>query len=143
MSKDTVILIILAALAIIALAVMLLVILRGAKERTKFAEEKAKLAKDFEDAEDVLQERITTLVGEKASLESRLAAMEDYGKRLQEEREKAEKAQREVQENALKMQAERHQKDLESMRDAFKALSAENSATFKSQSAESIAEQSF
>ena len=140
MSKDTVILIILAALAIIALAVMLLVILRGAKERAKFAEEKAKLAKDFEDAEDALQERITTLVGEKASLESRLVAMEDYGKRLQEEREKAEKAQREVQENALKMQAERHQKDLESMRDAFKALSAENSASFKSQSAESIAE---
>ena len=140
MSKDTVILIILAALAIIALAVMLLVILRGAKERAKFAEEKAKLAKDFEDAEDALQERITTLVGEKASLESRLVAIEDYGKRLQEEREKAEKAQREVQENALKMQAERHQKDLESMRDAFKALSAENSASFKSQSAESIAE---
>ncbi len=144
MSKDTVIMIILAALAVAALVVMIWVIIRGSKE-------KARLTKEFEDAEDDLQERITSLTGEKASLESRLAAMEEYGKRLEEEREKADKAmsearenaakaQQEAQDKALRLQAERHEKDLQSMKDAFKALSAENSAAFKAQSSESIAE---
>ena len=132
--------IILAALAVAALVVMIWVIIRGSKE-------KARLTKEFEDAEDDLQERITSLTGEKASLESRLAAMEEYGKRLEEEREKADKAmsearenaakaQQEAQEKALRLQAERHEKDLQSMKDAFKALSAENSAAFKVQSSE-------
>ncbi|MBR5176186.1 MAG: DNA recombination protein RmuC [Bacteroidales bacterium] len=133
MDKDTVILIILAVVAILALVGMFVVMARGAKER-------AKLAKRYEDAEDVLQDRITNLTSEKAAVESLLAARDEYEARLKEERDRAAQAQREAQEKALKMQEERHQKELESMRDSFKALSAENSAVFKSQSAESIAE---
>ena len=133
MNNDTVILIILAVVAIIALVVMIVVIFRGSKEREK-------LVKEYEAAEDVLQERITKLTSEKAAVESLLSSRDELESRLQEERDKADKARQEAQEKALKMQAERHEKDLESMKDAFKALSAENSAAFKSQSAESISE---
>lgn len=133
MNKDTVILIILAVVAILALVGMFVVMSRGAKER-------AKLVKKYEDAEDALQDRITNLTSEKAAVESLLAARDEYETRLKEERDRASQAQIEAQEKALKMQEERHQKELESMRDSFKALSAENSAAFKSQSAESIAE---
>lgn len=133
MNKDTVILIILAVVAILALVGMFVVTSRGARER-------AKLVKKYEDAEDALQDRITNLTSEKAAVESLLAARDEYETRLKEERDRAAQAQKEAQEKALKMQEERHQKELESMRDSFKALSAENSAAFKSQSAESIAE---
>jgi DNA recombination protein RmuC len=85
--------------------------------------------KEYEDAEDELQERLLKMSSEKAAVESKLAASEEYEARM-----------REVQDNALKMQKEQHEKDLENMRDAFKALSAENSAVFKKQSAESIGE---
>ena len=133
MNKDTVILIILAVVAILALVGMFVVMSRGARER-------AKLVKKYEDAEDALQDRITNLTSEKAAVESLLAARDEYETRLKEERDRVAQAQKEAQEKALKMQEERHQKELESMRDSFKALSAENSAAFKSQSAESIAE---
>jgi len=133
MNKDTVILIILAVVAILALVGMFVVMSRGARER-------AKLVKKYEDAEDALQDRITNLTSEKAAVESLLAARDEYETRLKEERDRAAQEQKEAQEKALKMQEERHQKELESMRDSFKALSAENSAVFKSQSAESIAE---
>jgi DNA recombination protein RmuC len=133
MNKDTIILIILAVVAILALVGMFVVMSRGARER-------AKLVKKYEDAEDALQDRITNLTSEKAAVESLLAARDEYETRLKEERDRAAQAQKEAQEKALKMQEERHQKELESMRDSFKALSAENSAAFKSQSAESIAE---
>ena len=133
MNKDTVILIILSVVAILALVGMFVVMSRGARER-------AKLVKKYEDSEDALQDRITNLTSEKAAVESLLAARDEYETRLKEERDRAAQAQKEAQEKALKMQEERHQKELESMRDSFKALSAENSAAFKSQSAESIAE---
>lgn len=133
MNKDTIILIILAVVAVLSLVGMFVVMARGAKER-------ARLVKKYEDAEDALQERITNLTSEKAAVESLLTARDEYEARLKEEREKADKALEDAQEKALKMQAERHEKDLESMKDAFKALSAENSAAFKSQSAESISE---
>ncbi|MCR5133439.1 MAG: DNA recombination protein RmuC, partial [Bacteroidales bacterium] len=91
--------------------------------------ERQRLMKEYEDAEDELQERLLKMSSEKAAVESKLAASEEYEARM-----------REVQDNALKMQKEQHEKDLENMRDAFKALSAENSAVFKKQSAESIGE---
>ncbi|MBQ8061074.1 MAG: DNA recombination protein RmuC [Bacteroidales bacterium] len=62
-------------------------------------------------------------------MESLLAAREEYENRI-----------KEAQDNALKMQKEQHDRELENMKDAFKALSAENSASFKNQSAETIAE---
>ncbi len=134
------IMIILAVVAVLAVAAMVVVMVMGSRERRRHVEENRRLVAKYEDEEDALQDKITALSSEKASMESLLAAREEFAARLQEERKEADRAREEAQANALKMQAERHQKDLESMRDAFKALSAENSAAFKSQSAESIAE---
>ena len=120
--KENVILVILAVLAVLAIAAMVAVILWSGKERRR-------ITKEYEDAEDKLQERITSLSSEKAAMESLLAAREEYENRL-----------KDAQENALKMQQEQHDRELVNMKDAFKALSAENSASFKNQSAETIAE---
>ena len=120
--KENVILVILAVLAVLAIAAMVAVILWSGKERRR-------ITKEYEDAEDKLQERITSLSSEKAAMESILAAREEYENRL-----------KDAQENALKMQQEQHDRELVNMKDAFKALSAENSASFKNQSAETIAE---
>lgn len=132
--------IILAVVAVLAVAAMVVVMVMGSRERRRHVEENRRLVAKYEDEEDALQDKITALSSEKASMESLLAAREEFAARLQEERKEADRAREEAQANALKMQSERHQKELESMRDAFKALSAENSAAFKSQSAESIAE---
>lgn len=120
--KENVILVILAVLAVLAIAAMVAVILWSGKERRR-------ITKEYEDAEDKLQERITSLSSEKAAMESLLAAREEYENRL-----------KDAQENALKMQQEQHDRELVNMKDAFKALSAENSTSFKNQSAETIAE---
>ncbi len=134
------IMIILAVVAVLAVAAMVVVMVMGSRERRRHVEENRRLVAKYEDEEDALQDKITALSSEKASMESLLAAREEFAARLQEERKEADRAREEAQANALKMQAERHEKELESMRDAFKALSAENSAAFKIQSAESIAE---
>ncbi len=111
-----------AAVALVSVVALIVVLVRTSRERQR-------LIKEYEDAEDELQERLLKMSSEKAAVESKLAASEEYEARM-----------REVQDNALKMQKEQHEKDLENMRDAFKALSAENSAVFKKQSAESIGE---
>lgn len=111
-----------AAVALVSVVALIVVLVRTSRERQR-------LMKEYEDAEDELQERLLKMSSEKAAVESKLAASEEYEARM-----------REVQNNALKMQKEQHEKDLENMRDAFKALSAENSAVFKKQSAESIGE---
>ena len=111
-----------AAVALVSVVALIVVLVRTSRERQR-------LMKEYEDAEDELQERLLKMSSEKAAVESKLAASEEYEARMQE-----------VQDNALKMQKEQHEKDLENMRDAFKALSAENSAVFKKQSAESIGE---
>lgn len=111
-----------AAVALVSVVALIVVLVRTSRERQR-------LMKEYEDAEDKLQERLLKMSSEKAAVESKLAASEEYEARM-----------REVQDNALKMQKEQHEKDLENMRDAFKALSAENSAVFKKQSAESIGE---
>lgn len=115
------------------LAALLAVVFMSASGRRR-------LAKEHKEAEDVLQERILALTGEKSALESRLCAREEYEVQLKATQESVLEAQRETHEAALKAQKEQHEKDLESMKDAFKALSAENSAAFRHQSAESIAE---
>ena len=111
-----------AGVALVAVLALIFVLVRSSRERQR-------LMREYEDAEDELQERLMKLSSEKAAVESKLAASEAFEARM-----------REVQDNALKMQKEQHEKDLENMRDAFKALSAENSAVFKRQSAESIGE---
>ena len=111
-----------AAVALVSVVALIVVLVRTSRERQR-------LMKEYEDAEDELQERLLKMSSEKAAVESKLAASEEYEARM-----------RDVQDNALKMQKEQHEKDLDNMRDAFKALSAENSAVFKKQSAESIGE---
>lgn len=118
----TAIVILISAVAVAAIVALIVVIQRNAAERQR-------IVKEYEDAEDILQREITALTGEKAALESTLKAREEYEIRLKEEQEKA-----------LRMQQERHEKEFESMKDAFKALSADNSSEFRRQSSESISE---
>ena len=99
------------AVAVAAIIVLLIVIQRNAAERQR-------IVKEYEDAEDTLQRELAKLSAEKAALESTLKAREEYETRLNERREK----------------------DLEGMKDAFKALSADNSSEFRRQSSESISE---
>ena len=115
-------LIIAASVVLVSVITLIAVIIRGSKERQR-------LVREYEDAKDGLQERLMTLSSEKASVESMLSARTEYEEKLKAEQEKA-----------LRLQKEQHEKELASMKDAFKALSAETSASFKSQSADSISE---
>lgn len=107
----TAIIILVSAVAGAAIVALLIVIQRNAEERQR-------IVKEYEDAEDDLQRELAKLAAEKAALESTLKAREEYETRLHEQREK----------------------DLESMKDTFKALSADNSSEFRRQSSESITE---
>ena len=108
--------------AVLFFIIMLLAFFLGGAQRRR-------LVRDYEDAEDALQAKILSLTGEKASLESTLAAREAFETQM-----------KTAQEAALQAQKEQHAQDLERMKDAFRALSAENSAAFRSQSADSIAD---
>lgn len=76
-----------------------------------------------------LYSEITGLLTQKAALEAQLSAKEETFRQLSEQRDKADKA-REEQKKA----------DLESMKDAFKALAAENADSFNKKSTESISQ---
>ena len=80
----------------------------------KSARERESLVRRYEDQEDELTARITVLTGEKAALESQLESR----KELEKQREG----------------------DAERMKDAFRALAAENSESFRMRSRESIEE---
>ena len=118
---------------IAALAILSLVILS-----VRNASSRSRMIRDYEDAEDRLQKDILQMSSDKAALESKLQSREEYEKELATVHEKALEAQKESQNEMLKAQKEQHEKDITNMKDAFKALSAENSATFKNQSADSI-----
>lgn len=90
--------------------------------QSRSSSEKEKLIKKYEDEKDVLQERITLIMEEKAAMASKLEAIEEYDKKL-----------REVQES-------QHKKDMEQMKLAFENLSEKNSLAFKARSTETIAE---
>ena len=122
MNDTTVILIIAAAVVLAAVIALIAVISHGSKERHR-------LVKEYEEAKDGLQERLMTISSEKAAVESLLSARTEYEEKLKSDQEKA-----------LRLQKEQHEKELDSMKDAFKALSAETSASFKNQSADSISE---
>lgn len=130
---DSVIIIASALVAIAAVVALVIAIARSAAQRSE-------LIKNYEDVEDSLQEKITALSSEKAALESKLQAREEFQAKLQEAQDKTLQTQKEAQEQALIAQKEQQEKNLENMKAVFKALSAENSEQFKSKSAESIAE---
>lgn len=127
--KEYIPILIVSFLALALLVALIVVAVRSSRERVALRKRLEDEVRRYEDAEDVLQERITALSSEKAALEGELKVRGEYEDRLKEEREKA-----------LKEREKQHEKDLESMKDAFKALSAENSRSFKTQSAESISE---
>ena len=139
MSTST-ILIFMAIVTFLAIVALVVVIIWSSRERRSLNSKYENMVSKYEDAEDVLQERIASLSKEKATVEGLLSAREEYEAKLKKEREAAADALKEERDKAFKMQDERHEKELANMKDAFKALSAENTATFKSQSSESIAE---
>lgn len=120
---------VLLTVSIAALAALAINIFRSAsrirRQEESFSDEKGRLAGEA----DALRQEVMRLSNEKTALESTLKARNEY-----EELRLAEK------EAALQAQKEQHEKDLENMKDAFKALSAENSSAFRKQSAESISE---
>lgn len=83
--------------------------------------------KELQSSNSGLQAQVTTLMAEKAALEAKLSAQEETRRLLDEQREES-----------LKAEKEQIGKSLEEMRNAFKALSAENSEHFRKQSAESV-----
>ncbi len=133
MDSILIILIFVAAVALAAIVSLFVSITRNASLRKEIADE-------YKSKEDALRDKITLLMSEKSAMESTLASKEEYERRMADLHEKAMEAQKKSHEEALKVQKEQQEKNLESMRDVFKNLTAENSATFKTQSAETIAE---
>ena len=111
--------IILLALLVAAVAVSVFLLEKG---RSRAAQEKEHLIRQYESEKDVLQDQIAALKEEKASVESRLAANAEYDQKIRQAQE------------------EQHRKDLEQMKAAFENLSNRNSEAFKTRSAESIAQ---
>lgn len=101
---------------------------------------KAALVRQYEDAKDVLQDRMAVLKEEKAALESKLGAQEEYSRQwaAAREQERQEAARRREQERQAT--AEQHEKELRQMKEVFENLSRTNSDAFKARSAETIAE---
>ena len=87
-----------------------------------------------------LRGRIETLSAEKAALEAKLAAQAEAQKQLEEQRAASVKEQRELLETLRTQDKEQAAKSLEEMRNAFKALSAEQSEHFRETSARSVGE---
>ncbi|MCR5132637.1 MAG: hypothetical protein K6B16_01585, partial [Bacteroidales bacterium] len=60
-----------AAVALVSVVALIVVLVRTSRERQR-------LMKEYEDAEDELQERLLKMSSEKAAVESKLAASEEY-----------------------------------------------------------------
>jgi DNA recombination protein RmuC len=110
------------ALAVLAIGAVIFLIMHNSSERSRLAQdfndEKTRMSKEYNDRLDEYQEKVASLNGEKAALESRLASREEYEKMLKEQ----------------------HDKELAQMKESFRVLTADNSEIFKKQSAESIGE---
>ena len=98
------------------------------------------MSRRYERAKDVLQDRLADLGAEKSALESRLAAREAF----EQERKEAAKAARLEEQAAREKERQemerRHARELEALRDSFKALAAENSDAFRQKSEKTISE---
>lgn len=106
--------ILLGVIAIAAVAMAFVIGFRSTHDKEMLNDRISKL----EVAKSMLNDKVIELSTKKAALESRLSS----------------------QVNILKALEEQHTRDLEHMKDTFKVLTAENSASFKAQSAESITE---
>ncbi|MBP5235289.1 MAG: DNA recombination protein RmuC, partial [Bacteroidales bacterium] len=107
MSTETILIILL--VAVIVIAAILIFRLQARAEKIK----------------DGFQDRLADVQREKAVLESRLQAKEEYENQMRE---------------AAKETSERHAKELEQMKEVFKNLSTETSEAFKAKSAQTISE---
>ncbi|MBQ3882463.1 MAG: DNA recombination protein RmuC [Bacteroidales bacterium] len=134
MSELDIILICCAAVILIAsVAIILILQSRSARRReeliSSFKKERDSLVEDYEKQKDSLQERITSIGMDKAALESRIVAMEEYETRSKNE---AEKAGKETE--------ERHKRELEQMKEVFKNLTSDSSTEFRTKSSQAIAD---
>ena len=128
---ETVSIIIISALAaLLAVAAVLAIVAHSRNRKISAAldEAAAKIA-DLDSAKESLTAEKADLIAGKAALEARLAAQEIAQQRIDEERAKAEAARK-----------EQAAQEIANLKDAFRALSAENSDSFKKQSAETIQE---
>ena len=121
------------ALVILAAVIILVVQSKGARRReeliSSFREERDSLVSDYEKQKDELQNRITEIGVDKAALESRIVAMEEYERKAKEDAEKA----------ALAAE-QQHKKELDQMKEAFRNMTTDSSAEFRSKSSEAIAD---
>ncbi|MBR6280103.1 MAG: DNA recombination protein RmuC [Bacteroidales bacterium] len=127
---DTVLIIVI-ILGVIAPVLGVVALMQGRRIRT-LQEEKAGLAAQKTDAEQrtsAAEKQAGEAEKQVAVLQARLEAQAEAQRQLNAQREKDEAEQREQQE-----------KDLNAMKDAFKALAAENSDEFRRKSADSISE---
>lgn len=127
---DTVLIIVI-ILGVIAPVLGVVALMQGRRIRT-LQEEKTGLAAQKTDAEQrtsAAEKQAGEAEKQVAVLQARLEAQAEAQRQLNAQREKDEAGQREQQE-----------KDLNAMKDAFKALAAENSDEFRRKSADSISE---
>lgn len=113
-----VILAILATVSAASLIALAATIFRSASRMRKLEEKSADENRQYQEEVGALREDLMRLSNEKTALESTLKARDEYSE----------------------TQRVQHEKDLQNMKDAFKALSAENSSDFRKKSTESIEE---
>jgi len=131
---DTLSIILVAACAVLLIAlVAVTLILQGRHSREKvamtedFHRKRDELVRDYEAQKDALQEKITESESKASGLQAAISSRETYEQQMALQREKEEEKRE-----------ERHKAELESMKTAFAALSAQNSDTFKQRSSETI-----
>ena len=142
---------ILGILLVLAIVAMVIIAVQGSRKAEWLRRDAAAKQQELQDRIESLTEGKAALEAQKAAMEAKLQAQEESQQKLDEQREAALKLQREQFEASR--QAEREQfeasrqaerehaaKSLEEMRNAFKALSAENSEHFRKASAESVGE---
>ena len=92
---DLVLIICLALVIILSVTAILLIQSRGSRRRedliSSFREERDSLVASYEHQKDQLQDALSLMGNDKAALESRLVAMEEYQRKMKEDTEAAEK----------------------------------------------------
>lgn len=122
-----------AALLIGAVITLLAVQSRGSRRREEliesFRKERDELVLSYEQQKDQLQDSIAAIGRDKAALESRIVAMEEYERKAKEDAVAA-----------GKKAEEQHQKELAQMKEVFRNLSSDTSAEFRTKSSEAISD---
>ena len=130
---DLVLIICLALVIILSVTAILLIQSRGSRRRedliSSFREERDSLVASYEHQKDQLQDALSLMGNDKAALESRLVAMEEYQRKMKEDTEAAERKTE-----------EQHRRELEQMKEVFRNISSDTSTEFRTKSSEAIAD---